>query len=628
MVNVEVACDEVIPSCLGLPRLTSLIQDEITLNLDIPEYGFCGDRIINLATTQTAILISPNYPLRYPESVLCQWTITAPENSWILIQFIDFATYIDTYLDVGYGDSFLNSTRVFRLGGDVQANSLIMDNNYAWIEFLSEAPDVERGFKLIILQTDNSSKCEAQDFVCSSGYGCWNQNVTCDGKPACMDESDEKFCNICGKKDIFLSAGDNVNITSPLFPSQYPMSFECSWFITASDNAYIVVFFVTFTTEIFYDFLEINFEPYSKTNRTVITVTGETAPNVLRSNTSELLLHFKSDKSVTDIGFVLEVYWDNSTDWTCPTGDYNCLNLDVCLDKLLECDGFNHCWSDEDHCDLCQSGISHLSNDEAINITSPLYPNMYPLNLECTWVVATANTQHAIQISFMEFNLENRFDFLEVGYGHNISVDSTVTRLSGEVVPMVIVHDGYMWLRFISDESVPDLGFFAYLQISFTERGYDILTVKETDAFQNNNLLALLTGTVKITRIKTPMKEVEIEFASDRTGSRRGFHLELDLVNQMASYCTTEEVDCKNGLCADITAKCNGFDDCGNMEDETTCVFDFVESISCPESYLCDAVPGETLMCVPKEVVCDGTVDCQNGDDEIDCGMVDYDSTY
>ncbi len=73
-----------------------------------------------------------------------------------------------------------------------------------------------------------------------------------------------------------------------------------------------------------------------------------------------------------------------------------------------------------------------------------------------------------IQLRFVEFHLEKQYDTLEVGFGYNITAESTIVKISGEIAPVVIVHDKFMWLRFRSDESVTEVGFYAYLQVSVT----------------------------------------------------------------------------------------------------------------------------------------------------------------
>ena len=47
------------------------------------------------------------------------------------------------------------------------------------------------------------------------------------------------------------------------------------------------------------------------------------------------------------------------------------------------------------------------------SITSPNFPNDYPSNIACSWVIGVERNQ-AIQMTFTAFDLEDDFDFLYV----------------------------------------------------------------------------------------------------------------------------------------------------------------------------------------------------------------------
>jgi len=48
----------------------------------------CGGRIQLSADRPTALITSPNYPNNYPQSVDCTWTVMAPANRKVQLQFI------------------------------------------------------------------------------------------------------------------------------------------------------------------------------------------------------------------------------------------------------------------------------------------------------------------------------------------------------------------------------------------------------------------------------------------------------------------------------------------------------------------------------------------------------------
>ena len=123
-----------------------------------------------------------------------------------------------------------------------------------------------------------------------------------------------------------------------------------------------------------------------------------------------------------------------------------------------------------DHFNTGDCGVSQYNleyGEPAHNLTSPNYPMNYPNELTCTWKVTGA--------------------------------------------------EGNFWIVILLIDLI-------------LERGYDFVTVKEVDDMGNAHILAVLTGTVKITRIRS-LKEVEVDFISDHTEERRGFYLEMFLAN-------------------------------------------------------------------------------------------------
>ncbi|XP_038052607.1 G-protein coupled receptor GRL101-like [Patiria miniata] len=67
---------------------------------------------------------------------------------------------------------------------------------------------------------------------------------------------------------------------------------------------------------------------------------------------------------------------------------------------------------------------------------------------------------------------------------------------------------------------------------------------------------------------------------------------------------------CEEGACLVASAKCDGFLDCLNGEDEDDCA-----EVYCPSDYHCS----RTKTCIVFENVCDGKIDCEHGDDEVEC---------
>ena len=79
---------------------------------------------------------------------------------------------------------------------------------------------------------------------------------------------------------------------------------------------------------------------------------------------------------------------------------------------------------------------------------SPGFPNGYPPNLSCTWLIYIPNKQ--IGLTLNEFKTENAYDRLEVAHGPWVTAPLEIawsgpSPLSGEVVTTK-----YMWIHFIT----------------------------------------------------------------------------------------------------------------------------------------------------------------------------------
>ena len=100
-------------------------------------------------------------------------------------------------------------------------------------------------------------------------------------------------------------------------------------------------------------------------------------------------------------------------------------------------------------------------------LTTPSYPNDYPPNTVCTWIIK-ADSKHQVKLVFQSFNIEKHesclYDKLSIRDGEN-SKSKIISEACGDVRPgTVISKTGSLWIRFSSDESNEMTGFSANWQ--------------------------------------------------------------------------------------------------------------------------------------------------------------------
>ncbi|XP_016305541.1 neuropilin and tolloid-like protein 2 [Sinocyclocheilus anshuiensis] len=95
--------------------------------------------------------------------------------------------------------------------------------------------------------------------------------------------------------------------------------------------------------------------------------------------------------------------------------------------------------------------------------TSPNYPNSYPPNKECVYILEALPRQR-IQLAFdktyyIEPSFECRFDHIEIRDGP-FGFSPLIDRFCGPKSPGVVTSTGrFMWIKFTSDEELEGLGF-------------------------------------------------------------------------------------------------------------------------------------------------------------------------
>ncbi|CAK8680120.1 unnamed protein product [Clavelina lepadiformis] len=152
-------------------------------------------------------LSSPNYPDFYDNDLSCTWTIQAPSNMSIEIQFTDFELESCNFNVFDYlviYDGGIQYTGV-RFCGTFKPNDFESTSNQVRIQFYSDGGLQTKGF---LLNWQFVDACSSNEFRCWNG-SCISGTQHCDGIRHCFDDSDEIECaqdssalEECGKQDI------------------------------------------------------------------------------------------------------------------------------------------------------------------------------------------------------------------------------------------------------------------------------------------------------------------------------------------------------------------------------------------------------------------------------------------
>ncbi|XP_058274909.1 neuropilin-1a-like isoform X2 [Hemibagrus wyckioides] len=232
----------------------------------------------------------------------------------------------------------------------------------------------------------------------------------------------------CGGNITITSAG---YLTSPGYPSGYPPSQQCMWLISAPDqHQHILVNFNPHfdleSPECKYDFLEV-YDGDSEKASLVGKYCGKIAPSPITSSGNFLLIKFTSDYETTGAGFSIryEVHRTGTE---------------------------------------CSRNLTALSG----LIQTPGFPDNYPNNLECTFIIF-APKMSEIVLEFESFDMEPdntgpagascRFDYLEIWDGYP-TVGPHIGRYCGSSSPgRVVSYTGILSLSIHTDNAITKEGF-------------------------------------------------------------------------------------------------------------------------------------------------------------------------
>ncbi|XP_062974319.1 CUB domain-containing protein 2 [Elgaria multicarinata webbii] len=214
------------------------------------------------------------------------------------------------------------------------------------------------------------------------------------------------------------------NVSSPNFPGLYPYDTDCMWLIVVTEGSSVLLTFHHFDLE-YHDDCEFD---YIK----------------IYNGVSE------------DQGNLLGKFC--GTNFPPPfTSSWNVMTIIFHSDNHVASQGFSAIYQK----DVCGGVLTGLSG----SITSPDYPENYPNNAECHWVIqATSNS--VVKLIFVDFQMENdeqcNFDYVAIFDGPTMG-DTLLSHYCGNVKPPDMVSSTHeLLVVFKSDFNIAGRGFKVY----------------------------------------------------------------------------------------------------------------------------------------------------------------------
>ncbi|KAG9466383.1 hypothetical protein GDO78_016714, partial [Eleutherodactylus coqui] len=220
-------------------------------------------------------------------------------------------------------------------------------------------------------------------------------------------------CDVCSN----LLYDNNGTLTSANYPSAYSNNANCVWLIRTQSNQVtlnFVAFDVQSTPNCMSDYIRIYDGPTKNYPLILDRTCGSGLAPPIIASTSQLLVEFSSDSSVTGAGF-------------------------KALYSTVICGG------------------TYFTPQR--NVSSPNYPNNYGPNMNCIYTI-TGPVGKRVSLTFIEFHVEWYYGCMNDG----LSITDGVNQqgpFCGEVAPQFISAGNSIQLTFTSDGSIELKGFLA-----------------------------------------------------------------------------------------------------------------------------------------------------------------------
>nr|XP_054751071.1 atrial natriuretic peptide-converting enzyme-like isoform X5 [Lytechinus pictus] len=383
-------------------------------------------------------------------------------------------------------------------------------------------------------ESDEDSCSSCPESTCFDG-GCYPFSGYCDGIPDCLDQSDELFCSSCPIGQLDCNDG-----------GCYDPSGDCDGNQDCDDGS----------DELF---CSTNCEPNE-----LVCIDGSGC-------------YVYPDQECDGISQCTDGQDEQSCTDGCRPGELPCATGNECYNAVYQCDGYQDCTdqSDEQDCTLELVVVDLTELSAPYVLTSPNYPDRYPLNANQSWLFV-ASSGYRPRIDVNDLYTEPIRDLLSF-YSGSTPIGQPL-ELSGAMTRSGIItyqsSNQNLYVTFTSDNAVSVRGF-------------------------NASVIQVSTNDVQCDESQYDCGDGMVCMPTDKSCSCP--------VPPTDCNPPTDCFSCGSGKCIPFEEECDGEHQCEFGEDERNC------------SQRCDSFLCNDGICLANSTVCDTVNDCTGGEDESGC---------
>ncbi|XP_066579431.1 cubilin [Amia ocellicauda] len=452
-------------------------------------------------TDSEGVIISPNWPNPYANNRQCIYIIRQPANEVIFLNFTNMDLEVHSgcafdYVEVRDGSSETDPL-IGKYCSSILPAPVTSTSNTLWIKFKSDASLTRGGFRAIYqvacgghlsgtghIRSPYHPNTYPHDKTCDwvitqpvgyvvtlnflsfdieAGFSCFSDFVEVRDGASSSSPFIGRYCGTqmpsliqSTQRSMFIrfSTDSSVTnrgfeaeytaaeagcggtlttpsgtVTSPGHPTNYPHGANCTWYITAASGHIIRLTFTSFNLEFHhncnYDYVEVYDNGTTTTGTKLGRYCGRSVPPSLTSTDNLMTILFVSDSSMATEGFAANY---------------------VSINATTDC--------------------GEIFTEPTGVLTSPNYPNNYPLNRDCVYKIIV-ETNRQIMLNFTNFKLEGMSpschnDYVEIRDG-GYETSPLIGKYCGDQSPPIIIsHSNRLWMTFHSDFSLTYTGFMAH----------------------------------------------------------------------------------------------------------------------------------------------------------------------